>query len=515
MDNYVGFLRVKDPKIRKERLQMIIDYLYEQIRNNHPFTNLQLRTMVRMAKEVPFSKIRKEFNSLLEELGDKVNGMLDYPCSLWIEDRFLTPIDQKETPQSKIFKSAFLLNGKVTHLDRIMAFFPDVLEINLEINYNLMNMDGPLPFYWRNYIAILAAARFNCDYLVRLQQEEFLSNGGDKEWLEKGLKASSMPKKIVALAEFNALLAHCPWKVGNENISELIQGGEVNEAWGLNELVHAILIIIQFHCLSGIVFGLGIENEVDSMDAMSPCQVPNNTNKRHSTKVEQHKELGQKTIEFVQRALIEDKYKLHVSRESWMKEKDKGSIWSQSENNEKVQYNEFSDNTLKCYKCDANIVYQDFDTKHNFMRSTDFNWSKDTYGQLARFQKDLAPLLDREFNLVKTMTDFSFSDTGNVDTSAFRESIWQYAQRLQGVFEDSYNYHEVNILLNKEIKLFIKKVVCIPESVTVSDFSNIGYHFRPDEKLHITLLSLESRKQSIMTYAFIAIKKFLTQKNNN
>ena len=129
-------------------------------------------------------------------------------------------------------------------------------------------------------------------------------------------------------------------------------------------------------------------------------------------KIDEDLELGKKTIEFVQ-ALKEDRYRLNDSRESWVKEKDKGTIWSQSENNEKLsiyENNKDVSQSLKCYQGNSSsLAYVDFEVaKYEFFRSTDFNWSKDTYGQLSRFQKDIAPLLDSEFSYVKTMTDNTF-----------------------------------------------------------------------------------------------------------
>ena len=96
-----------------------------------------------------------------------------------------------------------------------------------------------------------------------------------------------------------------------------------------------------------------------------------------------------------------------------------------------------------------------------------------------------------------------------MDTSAFREAIWQYVHRIKGIFDDSYNYKEVNLLLNKQNKFFIKKIVCFPETINFEDFSNIGYQFRPDEKCHIALLATESNKQAELLYALYAIKKYV------
>ena len=63
----------------------------------------------------------------------------------------------------------------------------------------------------------MAAARHNCAYLVRRQQDAFLAHGGNPEWLQ-GLDAPSLPPRLTALAELNALLAHRPWLINKARV---------------------------------------------------------------------------------------------------------------------------------------------------------------------------------------------------------------------------------------------------------------------------------------------------------
>jgi sestrin len=66
----------------------------------------------------------------------------------------------------------------------------------------------------------------------------------------------------------------------------------------------------------------------------------------------------------------------------------------------------------------------------------------------------------------------------------------------------------VNIYLNKRIKLYIKKVACYPEAIVPSDFHNMGFNFRPDEKCQINLLAAEARRCAELLYALHAVMKF-------
>lgn len=75
----------------------------------------------------------------------------------------------------------------------MLAWHPSFHEKWFSTTHFLLRDAGPLQLPVRNYIAILAAARHKCQYLVRLQEEEFLLNGGDAKWLEGFQEA---PKKF-------------------------------------------------------------------------------------------------------------------------------------------------------------------------------------------------------------------------------------------------------------------------------------------------------------------------------
>jgi len=60
-----------------------------------------------------------------------------------------------------------------------------------------------------------AAGRHQCSYLINLQKQEFLQQGGDPSWL-KGLQA--IPQKLRDLYDLNKILAHRPWLISRSHI---------------------------------------------------------------------------------------------------------------------------------------------------------------------------------------------------------------------------------------------------------------------------------------------------------
>lgn len=73
----------------------------------------------------------------------------------------------------------------------------------------------------------------------------------------------------------------------------------------------------------------------------------------------------------------------------------------------------------------------------------------------------------------------------NVDTSKFRRAIWNYIQCIYGIRHDDYDYGEVNQLLERPLKMFIKTACCFPERITKSDYDSILKELQHSEKVRL------------------------------
>lgn len=149
------------------------------------------------------------------------------------------------------------------HVTKVIAYHPKYFEHYIKTHRYLMYDDGPLPYTWRHYLAIIAAARSKCNYLVSLHEKEFLDESGDAKWL-KGLEF--IPQKLRAIYDINKILAHRPWLLTKEHIERLTKGAN---SWSLAEVVHAIVILAHFHSLSSFVFSCGLNQEVNTSPKLS------------------------------------------------------------------------------------------------------------------------------------------------------------------------------------------------------------------------------------------------------
>jgi len=124
----------------------------------------------------------------------------------------------------------------------------------------------------------------------------------------------------------------------------------------------------------------------------------------------------------------------------------------------------------------------------------------------------MAELLDSKFHLTQELTYNTMGSHENVDTSKYRTAIWMYIQSLYGVRHDDYDYAEVNVMLSREMKVFIKTTCCFPERCTSELRASVMNDFKLSEKVHVLLMITESRLQTELLYL---VRAFTRQLNHH
>lgn len=124
-----------------------------------------------------------------------------------------------------------------------------------------MTHEDVLPVTWKYYIAIMAISCYECEYLLKLLEEQFLLNGGNVGWLTKGFR--KIDKKLERLSIFNEYMAYKPWAITHSMIEPLLKAEDRNLVWSIPELLQASAILAQYHSLCGLVFGQGLKDDTD------------------------------------------------------------------------------------------------------------------------------------------------------------------------------------------------------------------------------------------------------------
>ncbi|KAM7342455.1 sestrin isoform 1-T2 [Cochliomyia hominivorax] len=487
---------------------------------------------------------------------------------------------------------------ELDQVTQVIGYHPRFLDHFLRTQNFIMNGDGPLPYDYRYYLAIIAAARHQCPYLVKMYEKGFINQGGNPEWLN-GL--DYIPHKLRAIYDINKILAHRPWLLRKEHIESLTRG---KNSWSLSEVVHAMVLLSHFHSLSSFVFSCGLTQKLDGLSSpklktppatLSTPQTPTATTMQQQqpqlnyygatenvSQQQQHQQ-QQQSINVVPQKTVLSEISLNNNNNSIdhhnhqmycnnnaatavaiaaaanvnsggaavngvnklnaqpsvtveaLMERMKVLSQKQDECSEAELSNRFKSVEMQTaelpsattpipaeippvishYIEDPNFTYQDFARRGaenipNTFRIQDYSWEDHGYSLVNGLYEDVGNLLDQKFRCAYNLTYFTMAGVKNVDTSKFRRAIWNYIQCIYGIRHDDYDYGEVNQLLDRPLKLFIKTACCFPERITTKDYDNILVELQDSEKVHVNLMVMEARNQAELLYALREIMRYRT-----
>uniref|UniRef100_A0A7M4E015 Sestrin 1 n=1 Tax=Crocodylus porosus TaxID=8502 RepID=A0A7M4E015_CROPO len=162
---------------------------------------------------------------------------------------------------------------------------------------------------------------------------------------------------------------------------------------------------------------------------------------------------------------------------------------------------------------DTSYGYKDF-SRHGMhvptFRVQDYSWEDHGYSLVNRLYPDVGQLLDEKFHIAYNLTYHTMAMHKDVDTSMLRRAIWNYIHCMFGIRYDDYDYGEINQLLDRSFKVYIKTVVCTPEKTTKRMYDSFWRQFKQSEKVHVNLLLIEARMQAELLYALRAITRYMT-----
>ncbi|XP_015110750.1 sestrin-3 [Diachasma alloeum] len=502
---------------------------------------LHLPVILRLSVNCPFQNVRVKCAEILHMVKDRG---LPVPEPAFSGPSAFIPASELPDPNNldkkthMLLMDAFLQNNRLDHVSQVMSSHGSYLEHFLRTQNFVLRGDGPLPYDYRHLIAIMAAGRHQCSYLINLQKGEFLHQGGDRTWLQ-GLR--SLPAKLQNLYEINKILAHRPWLLNKTHIEKLTKGAD---SWSLAEVVHAIVLLAHFHSLSSFVFSCGINEELDNVTGhhykenvqdnsnnlqpakdklmSSPKKIPTGGGKTDnipsppsSPSIVGEQEVGVETLMERMKRLSEKSESYQITQEELSKRFETVETQSAELAAAPQRSSTVIDSDIGLFIDDPTFIYQDFAKRGQLndiptFRVQDYSWDDHGYSLVNRLYNDVGNLLDDKFKTAYNLTYYTMGTHSKVDTSRFRRAIWNYIQCMFGIRHDDYDYNEVNQLLERSLKTFIKSAVCYPERVTKRDYDRVMREFKHSEKIHVNLMILEARMQAELLYALRAVMRYMT-----
>ncbi|XP_029889559.1 sestrin-1 isoform X2 [Aquila chrysaetos chrysaetos] len=486
-----------------------------------------LARLLMLSKRCPFPDVREKSEEILgevQELGIRIPRPLGHGPSRFIPEKETIQVGNEDTMMHALFADTFATLGRLDNVTLVMVFHPQYLESFLKTQHYLLQMDGPLPLHYRHYIGIMAAARHQCSYLVNLHVNDFLHVGGDPKWLN-GLE--NAPQKLQNLGELNKMLAHRPWLITKEHIEQLLKTEE--NSWSLAELIHAVVLLTHYHSLASFTFGCGISPEIDcegghtfrppSVSSYCICDITNGyhgvdeihaspTGSIPSTESVCEVEALMEKMKQLQECRDEEEASQEEMATRFEREKRESMFVCSSEDEESAPSRDVSRHFE-----DTSYGYKDF-SRHGMhvptFRVQDYSWEDHGYSLVNRLYPDVGQLLDEKFHIAYNLTYNTMAMHKDVDTSMLRRAIWNYIHCMFGIRYDDYDYGEINQLLDRSFKVYIKTVVCTPEKTTKRMYDSFWRQFEHSEKVHVNLLLVEARMQAELLYALRAITRYMT-----
>nr|XP_012779450.1 sestrin-1 isoform X1 [Maylandia zebra] len=482
-----------------------------------------LAHVLMLSRRCPFEDVRERCSQLLQniqDLGIRIPRPLGNGPSRFIPEKEILQISKVDSRTQSIFEDAFAALGRLDNISLVMGFHPQYLESFLRTQHYLLQMDGPLPLHYRHYIGIMAAARHQCSYLVNLHVNDFLQVGGDPKWLNGLFEA---PQKLQQLGELNKILAHRPWLLTKEHIEGLLKAEE--HSWSLAELIHAVVLLTHYHSLASFTFGCGITPEIHcdgghtfrppSLSQYCVCDIANgNGHANHHDDL-----LGNQDMCGEVEVLMERMKQLQECRDDeeasqeematrFEREKTESMLVVTSEDEESAPPRDISRHFE-----DPSYGYKDFSRRGEQVptfRAQDYSWEDHGFSLVNRLYPDVGQMLDEKFHMVYNLTYNTMATHKDVDTSMLRRAIWNYIHCMFGIRYDDYDYGEINQLLDRSFKIYIKTIVCSPEKTTKRMYESFWRQFQHSEKVHVNLLLMEARMQAELLYALRAITRYMT-----
>ncbi|KGL76796.1 Sestrin-3, partial [Tinamus guttatus] len=113
----------------------------------------------------------------------------------------------------------------------------------------------------------------------------------------------------------------------------------------------------------------------------------------------------------------------------------------------------------------------------------DYSWEDHGFSLVNRLYSDIGHLLDEKFRRVGGLQSSAMAKRQGCEPSVFKRGIWNYIHCMFGIRYDDYDYAEVNHLLERMLKVYIKTVTCYPEKTKPEMFDRFWKQFKHSEKV--------------------------------
>ena len=418
----------------------------------------------------------------------------------------------------KIYESYFLI-------------IPDYYNIFKELLNNIIYEDNDNSFslQYKLFYGVMASSTLGSEYLLEDFKRIFLLLGGEKSWIEQGLKCENIPEHIKGMATINNILAHKPWIMDWRHFAGFKNGLSFF-------FFQSAIILTTIHRFASILSSLNliIHNDIVEEEKIEKKLENNKINKNKQIKETKEEETIKNEIKDDEKEDKKDdnmidlalkKKKLKNSKMETRIQKIITSVKKNyTENKEEDEKKENKDTInkkeiFKKYISDLIISYTDFNPHiEKYLNIEDFDWK----GNAKYFYFDYAgkemDILDKELKFLENVNSEDIKNIKKLDIFKLRETIEKYLALIFGIIDDQYNYHLTNEYIPVELKRIIKKIASGPEQIKEQELSSCLEILSKEQLIYLIFEVTSIRQKISLTFFAKAFEDFTSNNillNNN
>jgi len=393
--------------------------------------------------------------------------------------------------------------------------FPDYYKVFNELINNIIykNNDGSFPLQYKLFYGLMASSTIGCENLLDDFIRIILILGGDKSWIEKGLKCENIPEHIKGMATINNILAHKPWIMDWRHFASFKQGLS-------NFLFQSAIILTTIQRFASIISGLNLIIHNDNIEKEKKNKKDKDSEQleKEEVKIKEENNIkkGNKEIDDKDKKDEVRKRKKKLKAEI-IEEQIQKVITSVKKNYTEIKYeNEEEKKNLinrkeifQKYMSDLIFSYSDFDPHiEKYLLTEDFNWKTNAkYYFIDNAGKEM-DYLDKELKTLENLSSKSIGNNFKINIFKLRDAIEKYLTLIFGINDNEYNYHNNNLSMSVEIKRIVKKLACYPEQIREQELASCLEKINKEELVYLILIVTSIKQKISLTFFAKAFDDF-------
>ena len=393
--------------------------------------------------------------------------------------------------------------------------FPDYYKVFNELINNIIykNNDGSFPLQYKLFYGLMASSTIGCENLLDDFIRIILILGGDKSWIEKGLKCENIPEHIKGMATINNILAHKPWIMDWRHFASFKQGLS-------NFLFQSAIILTTIQRFASIISGLNLIIHYDNIEKEKKNKKDKDSEQleKEEVKIKEENNIkkGNKEIDDKDKKDEVRKRKKKLKAEI-IEEQIQKVITSVKKNYTEIKYeNEEEKKNLinrkeifQKYMSDLIFSYSDFDPHiEKYLVTEDFNWKTNAkYYFIDNAGKEM-DYLDKELKTLENLSSKSIGNNFKINIFKLRDAIEKYLTLIFGINDNEYNYHNNNLSMSVEIKRIVKKLACYPEQIREQELASCLEKINKEELVYLILIVTSIKQKISLTFFAKAFDDF-------